>query len=204
MLLPKQGRREKGHHAALPWAAMPAFMAALAQREGIAARALEFLVLTAARSGEARGVRWSEIDLERAIWTVPAQRMKGGREHRVPLSAAAIAALETMMPLRPRKTEDVPGALVFPGLRRAPMSDMTLGAVMKRMKVEGATPHGMRSAFRDWATEDAAAPFEVAEMALAHVVGDETVRAYLRADLFDQRRELMDRWAAFLLPEVAE
>lgn len=204
LLLPKQVRRERGHHAALPWAAMPAFMAALAQREGIAARALEFLVLTAARSGEARGARWSEIDLDRAIWTVPADRMKAGREHRVPLSPAALAALGTMLPLRPRKPEDMPGALVFPGLRRAPMSDMTLGAVIRRMSVEGATPHGMRSAFRDWATEHAAAPFEVAEMALAHVVGDETVRAYLRADLFDQRRELMDRWAAFLLPEVAE
>ncbi|AGT09475.1 tyrosine-type recombinase/integrase [Paracoccus aminophilus] len=198
LLLPKQARGAKGHHAALPWAEMPDFVSALSEREGVAARALEFLIFTAGRSGEVRGARWSEIDLERGLWIVPADRMKAGREHRVPLSPSAVAAVQTMLPLRPRRAEDISGALVFPGLRRAPLSDMTLSAVIKRMNVASATPHGFRSSFRDWAASDGSASFEAAEMCLAHVVGNQTVQAYLRADLFEQRRELLDRWANFL------
>lgn len=198
LLLPKHGKRSKGHHAAMPWAEVPDFMAALSDREGVAARAVEFTILTAARSGEVRGAVWGEVDLEARIWTIPAEKMKADRPHRVPLSAPAVSAVKTMLPLRPRRPEDVPGALVFPGLRKRPMSDMTLGAVLKRMKVEGATVHGFRSSFRDWAGEATDAPFEVAEMALAQAVGDATVQAYLRADLFERRRKLMDGWARFL------
>ena len=197
MLLPAHGKASKGHFRAMPWRAVPNFMAALGEREGIAARALELVVLTAARSGEVRGMTWAEVDLDRAIWTVPASRMKAGREHRVPLSPAAVAVIEAMKPLRPRRAEAVAGALVFPGLRRAPLSDMTLGAVLKRMEAPS-TVHGFRSAFRDWAAEATQAPAEVAEMALAHAVGSATVQAYLRSDLFDRRRDLMDRWAAFV------
>ena len=203
LLLPKQGR-SRGHYAAMPWQSVPSFMAALADREGVAARAVELLILCASRSGEVRGMTWGEVDLDRQVWTIPGARMKAGREHRVPLSDRAISAVETMLPLRPRRAEDQPGALVFPGLRKAPLSDMTLGAVLKRMKVEGATIHGFRSAFRDWASEATSTPFEVVELALAHAVGDQTVQAYFRADLFEKRRALLDQWATYLSGGTAD
>ncbi len=178
------------HHAALPIDGMHAFMQRLRKGDGMGARALEFAILTAARSGEVRGAMWSEIDLEAAVWSIPAVRMKSGRPHRVPLSAKALELLEAL----PR-FEGVD--LVFPGQGGKALSDMTLTAALRRMKVE-ATAHGFRSTFRDWAAERTATPAEVAEMALAHAIGDATEAAYRRGDLFDKRRQLMDLWAAFI------
>ncbi|WP_270937193.1 tyrosine-type recombinase/integrase [Falsiroseomonas oryzae] len=194
--LPKPGKIAKvEHHAALPWAEAGAFMVALRQREGVAARALEFGILTAARSGEVRGARWSEIDLARGVWVVPGDRMKAGREHRVPLSAAAVAILRTMADLR---DAEAPDPLVFPGLRQGkPLSENTLNEVLKRMKRPDLTVHGFRSTFRDWAAERSQFPRELAEKALAHVLGDATEAAYQRGDMFEKRRRMMDAWAEF-------
>lgn len=187
-ILPAPKKLSRGHHTALPWQEVPDFMAALRERDGLAARALEFTILTAARSGEVREATWDEIDREAAVWTVPAPRMKGEREHRVPLSGPALAVLS----VTPRIDE---GALIFPGARRGPMSDMTLSAVLKRMGVN-TTVHGFRSSFRDWAGDATAFPRELAEAALAHAVGDATERAYRRGDALAKRRELMEAWGA--------
>jgi len=178
------------HHAALPIAEMGAFMARLRKQDGMAALVLQFVILTACRSGEARGATWSEIDLDEALWSLPGERMKAGRPHRVPLSPAAVELLRTV----PRFT----GVdLVFPAPRGGPLSDMALSALMRRMAVP-ATPHGARSTFRDWAGERTTFPREVAEAALAHAVGDDTERAYARSDLLERRRQLMVAWAEFL------
>lgn len=198
LLLPAHKRGvSKGHFASLPWQEMPAFFAALGEREGVAARALEALILTAARSGEVRGMTWGEVDLDRAIWSVPGARMKMGKPHRVPLSERASAAIESMLPLRPRRPEDQPDALVFPGLRRAPLSDMTLGAVLKRMEVP-VTVHGFRASFRTWGSEATSFPFEVLESALAHAPASAVVAAYQRGDHWERRVELMRAWEGFL------
>jgi len=190
-LLAKPSRVAKPtHHRALAIDDAGAFMARLREQQGMGARALEFAILTAARSGEVRGARWPEIDLEAGIWTVPAERMKAGREHRVPLSDEALALLAKVP--RMGNTD-----LVFPAARGGPLSDMTLSAVMRRMKVD-AVPHGFRSTFRDWSAERTAYPSEVCEMALAHTVGNKVEAAYRRGDLFDRRRRLMADWAAFL------
>lgn len=190
-LLAKPSRVAKAtHHRALPIDDAGAFVARLREHEGMGARALEFAILTAARSGEVRGARWPEIDLAAGVWTVPAERMKAGREHRVPLSPEALAVLAKV----PRMGET---NLVFPAPRGGPLSDMTLSAVMRRMKVD-AVPHGFRSTFRDWSAERTAYPSEVCEMALAHTVGNKVEAAYRRGDLFDRRRRLMADWAAFL------
>lgn len=204
LLLPKHGKRTKGHFKAMPWQSVPSFMAALADREGVAARAVELLILCASRSGEVRGMTWGEVDLDRKVWTIPGPRMKAGREHRVPLSDRALEVIQTMLPLRPRRVEDQTGALVFPGLRRAPLSDMTLGAVLKRMKVEGATVHGFRSSFRDWGAEATMTQDAVLEMCLAHAIADQTVAVYARSDLFERRRVVMNQWAEFLSGDTAE
>jgi integrase len=170
---------------------MPKFFKSLQEREGTAARALEFLTLTAARSGEVRGAQWAEIDLTKKIWTVPAQRMKAKREHRVPLSAQAIKILKSL-------TSKEAGGLLFPGSKlKAKLSDMALTAVMRRMQVS-AVPHGLRSSFRDWVGEETAYPREVAEMALAHTVGNAVEAAYRRGDLFEKRRLMMQDWASYL------
>jgi len=176
---------------------MPGFMAALAEREGIAARALELLILTAARSGEVRGMTWAEVDLDRAVWAVPSARMKMGKPHRVPLCDRANEAISSMLPLRPRRPEDQAAALVFPGLRRAPLSDMTLAAVLKRMGVP-VTVHGFRASFRTWGSEATSFPFEVLESALAHSPTSTVVQAYMRGDHWERRVELMRAWEAFL------
>ena len=184
------------HHAALPVSDMPGFMRSLRAVEGMSARALEFSTLTAARSGEVRLMTWAEVDLSANVWTVPASRMKAGREHRVPLSDAAIAVLKGLE--RPKDCE-----VVFPGKQSQPLSDMSMTAVMRRMKV-AAVPHGMRSSFRDWVAECTSHPHEVAEMALAHAVGNAVEAAYRRGDLFSKRAAMMSDWAAFLAkPEVA-
>lgn len=189
--LPKPEKVSKvEHHAAVPIDEAGAFMARLRTAEGTGARALEFAILTAARSGEVRGAKWSEIDLETGVWTVPGERMKAGREHRVPLSRPALDLLAAL----PRAAGI---DLLFPAPRGGVLSDMTLTAVMRRMGVE-AVPHGFRSTFRDWAAERTAYPRDAAEMALAHTIGDKVEAAYRRGDLFDKRRRMMDDWATFL------
>lgn len=187
-LLAKRQVLSRGHHAAMPFVDVPAFVVALREREGVAARALEFALLTAARSGEVRGARWSEFDLDKAVWVVPPVRMKGGREHRVPLSDRAVTIVRAMDPDR--------SEYVFPGERRATLSDMSLSAVLRRMNLD-CTVHGFRSSFRDWTAETTLFPNHVVEMALAHVVGDKVEAAYRRGDLFDKRRELINAWTEF-------
>lgn len=182
--------RKVEHHAALPFDEVGAFMARLRKQEGIAAQALAFAILTAARSNEVRGATWDEIDLEARVWTVPAERMKAKKEHRVPLSGAALKLLKALP--RIEGTE-----LVFPPPRGSnPLSDNTLTAVLKRMKVP-VTAHGFRSTFRDWTAEATHYPRDVAEMALAHTIGDKVEAAYRRGDLFEKRTALMNDWAAF-------
>jgi integrase len=177
------------HHVALPFAEMSGFMQRLGDAKGTGASALRFAILTAARSGEVRGATWAEIDLKAAVWTIPGKRMKMGREHRVPLSPTAIALLAAL----PRM---VGTEFVFPAPRGGALSDMTLSAVVRRMKV-AAVPHGFRSTFRDWASEQTNYPRDVAEMALAHAIGDKVEAAYRRGDLFEKRRGLMTDWATF-------
>jgi integrase len=173
---------------------LPAYVARLRDSEGISARALEFTILTAARSGEVLGARWSEIDLEGKVWTVPAARMKAGREHRVALCERAVEILSGL-------SQTKVGDHVFPGAKRGgPLSVMALTMVMRRSGAGNFTVHGFRSAFRDWAGERTNFPREVAEAALAHVVGDETERAYRRGDALEKRRTLMEAWAAFCEP----
>lgn len=190
VLLPKPGKLAKvEHHAALAPADVPAFMVRLRAQAGTGARALEFCILTAARSGEVRGATWSEIDLAGKLWTIPAGRMKAGVEHRVPLSAPAIALL--------KRTDRIEGTdLVFPAVRKGQLSDMTLSAVVRRMGV-AAVPHGFRSSFRVWCAEHTDYPREVAELALAHVNADRVESAYQRSDLLAKRAHLMEAWGVF-------
>ncbi|MGH6673876.1 MAG: tyrosine-type recombinase/integrase [Xanthobacteraceae bacterium] len=190
-LLPKRQRLTRGHHAAMNYADVPAFIADVQSRQATAARALEFAILTAARSGEVLGARWEEIDLDRAVWTVPATRMKAGREHRVPLSRRAAKIVRAIHDARK-------GDFVFPGDKPdKPLSVMALAMVLRRMKVGGVTVHGFRSAFRDWAAECTNFTNEVCEAALAHLIENKAEAAYRRGDLFDKRRKLMEAWATF-------
>lgn len=194
-LLPKRQKLTRGHHSAMSFAELPDFMAHLQQRDAVAALALEFTILTAARSGEVLGARWDEIDFGRKVWTVPAARMKGGRPHRVPLSGCAIALLEK---LAEGKTNDY----VFPGHRPGkPLSGMAMEMVLRRMKADSVTVHGFRSSFRDWCGEVSIFPREIAEAALAHVAGDQTERAYRRGDALEKRRALMEAWAGYCAPK---
>lgn len=186
-------KRRATHMAALDWRDVPEFMSGLAQREGMSARTLEFLILTATRSGEARGAMWSEIEGD--VWTIPADRMKRGLEHRIPLSDAVKNVLE--------KVRGLNSEMVFPsnqlgrdGKGRL-QSVMVFKALQIRMKREGFTVHGFRSSFRDWASESAKADREVAEAALSHATGNEVERAYARSDLFERRKVLMDAWAQY-------
>ena len=192
-LLPARSKvRRIEHHAALPYAELPGFLVSLRQQEGVAAYALEFAILTAARTGEVIGARWSEMDLLNKTWTLPAARMKSGREHRVPLSGPALAILEGMQAHRHE------GTFVFPGGKNGrPLSNMAFLMLLRRMGQSNATAHGFRSSFRDWAAERTRVPSEVAEMALAHTLSDKTIAAYNRSDLFDRRRRLMAAWATF-------
>jgi integrase len=191
-LLPRRSKvRAVAHHAALAFPEIGAFMRDLRDRDGgVAARALEFLILTVARTGEVLGAQWPEIDLKAKVWVVPPDRMKGGREHRVPLSDAAVTLLQSMAKIREND-------FVFPGGRRAMLSDMALLMLLRRMGHGEITAHGFRSTFRDWAAERTNFPNEVVEMALAHAVGSKVEAAYRRSDLFDKRRRLMAAWAAF-------
>ena len=179
------------HHSALPYPRVGAFMATLRREEGTAARCLEFTILTAARTGEAVGAKWEEIDLKAALWTVPASRIKARREHRVPLSAPALALLKAQVKVRQ-------GEYAFAGGRRGkPLSNMAMIALLKRMDRTGITVHGFRSTFRDWCAEQTSYPHEVGEMALAHAVGDKVEAAYRRGDLLTKRAQLMRDWAEY-------
>jgi integrase len=201
-LLPARGKVARvEHHAALPWAEIPSFMYLLRQREGMAARALEFGILTAARTAEVLGTRWCEIDFEQAVWVVPAKRMKAGREHRVPLAPAAVALLRGLLPPNaPNHLTEAAGAagLVFPGASEGrPLSNMAMLMLLRRMERGDLTAHGFRSSFRDWVAEATTFPRELAEAALAHVNGDKTEAAYQRGDLLAKRRRMMEAWAAY-------
>jgi len=209
-LLPAARRvRRVVHQPALPWGEMPAFLAALEPRRGMAALALRFAILTAARTGEVRGMTWGEVDIAAAVWTVPGKRMKAGRLHRVPLSAAALAVLESVNLGQP-----APSALVFPSPHKAaPLSDMALSMLVRGMATDGLAPgepprwrdaearaivpHGFRSTFRMWAGETRPEGREVVEAALAHAVRDKVEAAYQRSDLLERRRGLMEAWGAF-------
>lgn len=202
-LLPARSKLARvKHHPALPWSEMSVFMTDLRQQAGMAARSLEFAILTAARSGEVRGMTWAEVDFKTSMWVIPADRMKAGNEHRVPLTEPALQVLQ--------KVKDMAAllntALVFPGttLTKAsdshppklkPLSDMSLTAVLRRMERGDITVHGFRSSFRDWAAEATDFPRDMAEMALAHTVGDKVEAAYRRGDMLEKRRQMMIDWA---------
>jgi integrase len=195
-LLPARGKiAPVEHHAALPWNEIGAFLPLLRAQAGVAAKALEFAVLTAARSGEVLGARWDEFDLASQVWTVPPQRMKAHREHRVPLSAPAMAVLAEMAEHR---APDAVDAFVFPGAKAdRPLSIMAMTMALRRMKRGDLTVHGFRSTFRDWCGEATPTPREVAEAALAHTLADKTEAAYARGDLFAKRIGLMTQWANY-------
>ena len=193
-LLGKRRKLTRGHHAAMPYAEVPGFIGRLREREAMAALALEFLILTAARTGEVLGACWAEIDVEAGVWTVPANRMKASRPHRVPLSDRVLGILATLAQGRT-------GELVFPSAKSdRPLSGMAMVMCLRRMNVLGVTVHGFRSSFRDWAGDMTQFPRELAEAALAHVAGDETERAYRRSDAIENRRKLMSAWGAFCEP----
>lgn len=194
-ILPRRDPLQKRNHAAIPYTDLPALMAKLRTATGTAARCLEFTILTAARSGEARGALWSEIDLVAKVWTIPAARMKAGKEHRVPLSGRAVELIEAQ---KARALSE----LVFPGQSvRRQMSDPALAKALAAAGGAGFTVHGMRSTFRDWVSEETQFQREVAEAALAHAVGDQVERAYRRGDVLEKRRKLMDAWADFCTGE---
>jgi integrase len=195
-LLPSRGKIARvEHHAALPWRETGAFMADLAKEAGVGALALRLAVLTAARTGEVIGARWSEIDMPAAVWTIPAERMKAGREHRVPLSDAALDLLRQAAKLAMKQD---PESFVFPGWKAGkPLSSMAMLMLLRRMGRGDLTAHGFRSTFRDWCAEVTNYPREIAEAALAHTLRDKTEAAYQRGDLMEKRRRLMTEWAAF-------
>jgi integrase len=200
-LLPARGKvRKVEHHAALPYSELPTFLIALREQEGIAACALEFTVLTAARTGETMGARWNELDLLEKAWTVPAERMKAHREHRVPLSGRALAILGEM-----QKHRQAGDGFVFPGGKSGQsLSNMAFLMLLRRMDREDLTAHGFRATFKTWASERTAVQNEIVEAALAHVVGSKVEQAYRRGDMFEKRRRLMQQWATFCTTPVQE
>jgi integrase len=189
LLLPNHSTSETRHHAAMPYAEVPNFARALKADTSMASHALQFLILTAARSGEVRGATFDEIDLQAKVWTIPASRMKAGKEHQVPLSTQAVAIVEAMQAIRC-------GDLVFPGARGKQLFDVSLSRVLKQYD-KAVTVHGMRSAFRDWCGEETTAPREIAEAALAHAIGNQTEQAYRRGGALEKRRPLMVSWGEF-------
>ena len=189
-LLPARQKLTRGHHAALPFEEMHKFMTALKSRNAVAARLLEFTVLTATRTSEAIGAQLSEFNLDKAEWTIPAHRMKTGIAHRVPLSKGALSIVTN-------QSKALPGAFVFPGRGKAPLSNMAMSQMLKRMGRADITVHGFRSSFRDWAAETSTFPHEVCEMALAHTIANKAEAAYRRGDLFEKRRSLMVAWDLF-------
>jgi integrase len=200
-LLPSRGKvRKVEHHAALPYAELPGFLVSVREQEGVAARALEFLLLTGARTGEVIGARWNELDLLDKTWTLPAARMKAGREHRVPLSPRALAILEKME--AHRHGDD---GFVFPGGKAGrPLSNMAFLMLLRRMDRGDLTAHGFRATFKTWASERTGFQNEIVEAALAHVVGNKVEQAYQRGDMFEKRRRLMQQWATFCTAPAQE
>lgn len=193
VLLPRRAKTEQEHHAALPFDEIAAFIADLAERPAMAARALEFTILTAARSGETLGMRWSEVDLDAGVWSVPGDRMKAGAAHQVPLSSRAKALLLALLPNDNPKDED----FVFKGQSRGMLSNMAMAMLLRRMGRDEITVHGFRSTFRDWAGERTSFAREDIEMALAHTIESKAERAYRRGRALEKRRELMNAWADF-------
>lgn len=190
-VLPARRKLTRGHHAAMPFQEVPAFVLRLRSAEAMAARALEFLILTAARSGEVYGAKWEELDLVAGLWTIPAERMKAAKEHRVPLSDRALAIVKRLHDLR---VSDY----VFPGQKKdQPLSSSAMEMLLRRLEVD-VTVHGFRSSFRDWAGDNTGFPRDVAEAALAHEIGNAVERAYRRADAIEKRRKLMQAWADYL------
>lgn len=187
-ILPARPRLTRGHHKAMPYEVVPAFSARLRERDAMAARALEFVILTATRTSEVLGATWAELDLDKATWTIPAERMKAGTEHRVPLSPRTVKILEGVKPLNK--------AWLFPADNGGKLSTMAMSMLLRRMKAD-CTVHGFRSSFRDWAAERTGYAHEVCEMALAHVIGNKSEAAYRRGDMFDKRRRLMADWMAY-------
>ena len=190
-LLPRRPKMSRGHHAAMPYEKVAEFIKQIRKHATVGALAIEFTVLTAARTGEVLGATWDEFDIKSAVWTIPAARMKSGRVHRVPLSDRAVAIIKKLEKMRSAE-------FVFPG-RKAdrPLSNMSMEMVLRRMKIEDSTMHGFRSSFRDWVGNETHFPREVAEAALAHVVGDAAEQAYRRGDALEKRRELMEAWANY-------
>ncbi len=180
------------HHPAAPYTEVPRIMSALRNKDFVSACCLRFHILTAARSGEARGAMWGEIDLDAKVWTIPASRMKAGKKHRGPLCAEVVEILTTMQQWRMAGTE-----LVFPGTRSGLLSDVAVNKTLRTV-ADGVTVHGFRSSFRDWGAEQTNIPHAIMEAALAHSNQDKTEAAYMRSDLFERRRELMDAWGALL------
>ena len=191
-ILPARPRLSRGHHKAAPYGGVPEILRELRSHKAVGALALEFTVLTAARTGEVIGAAWEEVDLEKAVWTVPASRMKAGREHRVPLSPRALEIL--------RQMKDLGGAWIFPGSKGRQLSGMAMAMLLRRMNSD-VTVHGFRSSFRDWAAECTAYPHEVCEMALAHTIANKAEAAYRRGDVFEKRRRLMEEWATYCAGE---
>ena len=200
-LLPARAKvRAIAHHAALPYAELPGFLNELRKQDGIAARALEFLILTAARTGEVIGARWNEMDLLNKVWTVPAARMKAHREHRVPLSPRALAILAEMQAAR---TAD--DAFVFAGRKPGtPLSNMAFLMLLRRMGYRELTAHGFRATFKTWASERSNFRNEIIEASLAHTIGGKVEQAYMRGDLFEKRRRLMQAWGGFAVTTPAQ
>lgn len=187
-ILPARAKLSRGHHKAMPYSELPAFMGALRDRDAMASLALEFVILTATRTSEVLGAKWCEIDLQKAMWTIPAERMKAAKEHRVPLSPRTIEILEAVKPLGK--------SWLFPNDKGGKLSGMAMSMLLRRMKLD-CTVHGFRSTFRDWSAESTSYAHEICEMALAHSIGNKAEAAYRRGDLFDKRRRLMNDWASF-------
>lgn len=192
LLLPAPSKLQRGHHRALDWKQAPAFLEALRSRKAVAARCLEFVILTAARSGEALGATWQEIDLEARLWTIPARRMKAGAEHVVPLSSSAIELLQFI-----QSDGAEPDKPIF-GVQGAPRSNMAMSMLLRRMSYSHITVHGFRSTFRDWAGDATDYPKEIVEQALAHTIENKAERAYRRGTAIERRRELMEAWSAYV------
>jgi integrase len=193
-LLPKPEKLARGHHPALPYADLPAFMKDLVGREALAARVLEFTILTVARSGEVLGATWCEVDLDKAEWTIPAARMKAGREHSIPLSSRAVEILREVQPLNTKVSKAAP---LFPTSGGSKLSGMAMPMLLRRMDRDAITVHGFRSTFRDWAGESTSFPREVVEHAMAHQLADKAEAAYQRGTLFPKRIKLMAEWADY-------
>ncbi len=194
LLLPSQSKLERGHHPALPYREAPEFYAKLRARPAVAARCLEFTILTAARSSEALGATWGEMDPDAETWTIPASRMKAGVEHVVPLSSRAVQLLKSVMPEHVRVDDPI---FAVAGVAR---SNMAMAMLLRRMNYGHVTTHGFRSTFRDWAGDETSFAREVIEQALAHTIQNKAERAYRRGTAIERRRELMEAWSAFLTP----